>query len=61
MAPRGNKNALGNKGVGRPSEFRPAFLPMARKLAQLGGLDEDFAEAFWGECTDDLPMETPVC
>jgi hypothetical protein len=46
MAPRGNKNAIGNKGGGRPSEFRPAFLPMACKLAQLGGLDEDFAEAF---------------
>jgi hypothetical protein len=46
MAPRGNKNALGNKGGGRPSEFRPAFLPMVRKLAELGGLDEDFAEAF---------------
>jgi hypothetical protein len=47
MAPAGNRNAIGNRGGrGGPDKYRPEHIPIARKMAQLGAIDEDLAEAF---------------
>jgi DNA-binding XRE family transcriptional regulator len=44
-APKGNKNAAGNKGGGRPSKFLPEYAEWAEKFAKLGAKDADLAEA----------------
>lgn len=43
-APKGNKNAVGNKGGGRPSAYRPEFTALVEKLAKLGATDEEIAD-----------------
>lgn len=45
-APKGNKNAVGNKGGGRRSQYKPEYAGWAEKLAKLGATDADLAEAF---------------
>jgi hypothetical protein len=44
-APKGNQNAVGNKGGGRPSTYEPKFAKIAAKLCELGATDADLAEA----------------
>lgn len=48
-APKGNRNALGNKGGGRPSLFRAEYAHWAEKMARLGATDADLADAL-GVC-----------
>jgi hypothetical protein len=36
----------GYTGPGHPSDYRPVFAKLAAKMAKLGALDTDFAEAF---------------
>lgn len=48
-APKGNRNALGNKGGGRPSSFRAEYVHWAEKMARLGATDADLADAL-GVC-----------
>lgn len=45
-APKNNKNAIGNKGGGRKSEFQKAYSSMAYKLTMLGATDKDLADFF---------------
>ena len=45
-APKGNKRAVGNKGGGRPSRYRPEYADWAEKMAKLGSTDSDLAAAF---------------
>lgn len=45
-APKGNKNATGNKGGGRASSFKPEYVEWAEKLAKLGATDAEIADAF---------------
>lgn len=45
-APKGNKNAIGNKGGGRTSEYKPAYADQAFKIAILGATDKDLADIF---------------
>ncbi len=45
-APKGNKNAKGNKGGGRPSSYKAEYAEWAEKLAKLGATDVDLAHAF---------------
>lgn len=45
-APKGNQNAVGNKGGGRPSSYKPEYADMARKIALLGATDAELAEIF---------------
>lgn len=45
-APFGNKRALGNKGGGRHSEYKPEYAKMAYKYALLGCSDDKLAECF---------------
>jgi len=42
-APKGNKNAVGNKGGGRSSGYKPEFAAMAEKIALLGATDAELA------------------
>lgn len=44
-APKGNKNALGNKG-GRPTAYRPEYAEQARKMCLLGYTDKELAFFF---------------
>lgn len=46
MSVKGNKNAVGNKGGGRPSSFKPEFVEWAEKFAKLGATDADLAASF---------------
>ena len=46
MAPKGNKNAVGNKGGGRPTLYEPRFADMAEEIAYLGATDADLARIF---------------
>lgn len=43
-APKGNKNAIGNKGGGRPTAYKPEYAAMAEKIALLGATDAELAE-----------------
>lgn len=45
-APKGNKNAKGNKG-GRPTDYKPEYADQGYKLALLGMTNEDMAD-LWG-------------
>lgn len=45
-APQGNKNAIGNKGGGRKTDYQKTFATMAYKLAMLGATDKEFADFF---------------
>lgn len=45
-APKGNKNAAGNKGGGRPSRYKDEYAAWAEKLTKLGATDADLADAF---------------
>ncbi len=45
-APKGNKNAIGNKGGGRPSSYRPEFVKIAEEMCKLGATDFELAKAF---------------
>lgn len=45
MAPKGNKNALGNNG-GRPTEYKPEYAEQARKLTLLGAIIPELADFF---------------
>lgn len=44
-APKGNKNAVGNKG-GRPTKFKEEFIELAFKFCLLGATNEDLARNF---------------
>lgn len=44
-APKGNQNAKGNRGGGRPTKFDPKLLKAAEQLAKLGATDAELAEA----------------
>jgi hypothetical protein len=46
-APRGNKNASGNKGgKGKETLYRPKFVQVAEKMCHLGLTDQDLADFF---------------
>lgn len=45
-APKGNKNALGNKGGGRKPLYKPEYAKMARKIALLGATEVELARIF---------------
>lgn len=45
-APKGNKNAAGNKGGGRASAYKAEYADWAEKLAKLGATDAELADAF---------------
>lgn len=45
-APKGNKNAVGNKGGGRPSRFKAEYVEIAERLCKLGLTDAELALAF---------------
>ena len=45
-APKGNQNAKGNPGGGRPTAFKPAFVDQARKACEAGFTDRELAELF---------------
>ena len=45
-APKGNRNAQGNKGGGRKSAYRDEYAVWALKLTRLGAIDKQLAEAF---------------
>lgn len=44
-APKGNKNAVGNKGGGRKSSYQKQYAKVAMKMAELGATDREIAEA----------------
>ena len=44
-APKGNKNAKGNKGGGRPTSYRDEFVELAYQLSLLGATDAQMADA----------------
>jgi len=44
-APKGNKNAAGNKGGGRKSSYQKQYAKVAQKMAELGATDREIAEA----------------
>src|SRR5262245_5399421 len=44
-APKGNRNAVGNKGGGRRSTYTPEHAVLAEKLCKLGATDEQIADA----------------
>ncbi|HKI60714.1 MAG TPA: hypothetical protein VKA31_00325 [Mariprofundaceae bacterium] len=44
-APKGNKNAVGNKGGGRKSSYQKQFAKVAQKMCELGATDREIAEA----------------
>ena len=43
-APKGNQFAVGNKGGGRPTEYKPKFVQMAKRAAEAGFTDMEIAE-----------------
>lgn len=43
-APKGNKNAIGNKG-GRPTKYKAEFARVAKKLCELAATDMEIADA----------------
>lgn len=45
-AAKGNKNAVGNKGGGRKSEYKPEYVKMGYKLALMGATDKDLSAIF---------------
>ena len=45
-APKGNKNATGNKGGGRKNIYNKRFAKVAQILCEYGATDKDLAEAF---------------
>lgn len=45
-APKGNKNAVGNRGGGRPTLYKAEYAEWAVKLCRLGATDADIARAF---------------
>jgi len=45
-APKGNRNAKGNKGGGRPTKYKPEFCEQAQKLVMLGLTDQQIADVF---------------
>lgn len=45
-APKGNKNAVGNRGGGRPTSYNAEYAEWAVKLCRLGATDADIAKAF---------------
>ena len=45
MAPKGNKNAIGNQG-GRPTSYREEFSEQTYKLCLLGATDKELADFF---------------
>lgn len=45
-APKGNKNAVGNKGGGRPPLYRDEYAVMVERLCKLGLTDAELAAAF---------------
>lgn len=45
-APKGNKNAAGNKGGGRPTVYKAEYVKIAAKLYELGATDYEVAQAF---------------
>lgn len=45
-APRNNKHAVGNKGGGRKSTYKPEYAEQARKLCNMGFTDEQLGEFF---------------
>lgn len=45
-APKGNKNAKGNKGGGRKSLFKPEYVQMAKRIALLGATDAELGGVF---------------
>lgn len=45
-APKGNRNAKGNRGGGRRTAYRPEFAQMATKACQAGFTDRELAQLF---------------
>lgn len=45
-APKGNQNAVGNKGGGRPELYQTEYAIQAKKLCLLGATDKDLADFF---------------
>lgn len=45
-APKGNSNAKGNKGGGRPTDYKKEYAEQAYKLCLLGATDEELADFF---------------
>ena len=45
-APKGNKNAKGNKGGTPATKYNPVFATVAKKLCELGATNADLAIAF---------------
>lgn len=45
-APKGNTNALGNPDGGRPSDYKPEYAAIAKKMCALGATVADLADAF---------------
>lgn len=45
-AAKGNQNAKGNSGGGRPTDYDEKFCQIAYSMALLGATDEDLAQAF---------------
>lgn len=45
-APKGNTNAKGNPGGGRPQKYKAEFAEWAEKLSKLGATDEEMSDAF---------------
>ncbi|MGB6910310.1 MAG: hypothetical protein WBE01_11360, partial [Methyloceanibacter sp.] len=43
-APKGNKNAVGNKGGGRVDGFKPEYCLVATAMCKLGALDHQIAD-----------------
>jgi uncharacterized protein YjcR len=43
-APKGNKNALGNRGGGRETTYSPEYAEKAFKIALLGATDKELAD-----------------
>ncbi|MBI1202627.1 MAG: hypothetical protein GC182_08970 [Rhodopseudomonas sp.] len=62
-APKGNKNAVGNKGGGAQTKYKPEYAKIARNLCVRGATDADLALAFgvaqstiwaWGQANIDF-------
>jgi hypothetical protein len=45
-APKGNRNARGNKGGGRPSEYKPEYAQIAAKACELGATNFELGQMF---------------
>jgi len=45
-APKGNRNAKGNRGGGRPSRYKAEYATLAERVALLGATDADLARIF---------------